>query len=190
MGVGFCFFLLIAIWCSTGNLKDREPLSQSVSDFKLHFCQEKKGGSAVREGEKKKKSVRDDTPLCLSVCFEKASQQNYGSKRLTAAIKKKKKTQQNQVAHCCLFDKGKLLCQPLGRDLPGRLLCRAEPLHEPAADLVVNLNHNSPNAQQDGNSTTTTTQQHLSPPFLSGVFHSANANATPPGGCRQLRLDV
>lgn len=95
VGVGFCFFLLIAIWCSTGNLKDREPLSQSLSDFKLHFCQEKKGGSAVREREKKK-SVRDDTPLCLSVCFEKASQQNYGSKRLTAAIKNN-----NQVAHCC-----------------------------------------------------------------------------------------
>lgn len=92
-------FLLIAIWCRTGNLKDREPLSQSLSDFKLHFCQEKKGGSAVREREKKK-SVRDDTPLCSSVCFEKASQQNYGSERLTAAIKKKKKTQQNQVAHC------------------------------------------------------------------------------------------
>lgn len=89
MGVGFCFFLLIAIWCSTGNLKDREPLPQSLSDFKLHFCQEKKkGGSAVRERGKKKKSVRDDTLLCLSVCFEKASQQNYGSKRLTAAIKK------------------------------------------------------------------------------------------------------
>lgn len=188
MGVGFCFFLLIAIWCSTGNLKDREPLSQSLSDFKLHFCQEKKGGSAVREREKIKKSVRDDTPLCSSVCFEKASQQNYGSKRLTAAIKNSGSL---LLSWLRLFDKGKLLCQPLGRDLPGRLLCRAEPLHESAADLVVNLNHNSPNAQQDGNSTTTTTtQQHLSPPFLSGVFYSANANATPPGGCRQLRLDV
>lgn len=51
-------FLLIAIWCSTGNLKDREPLSQSLSDFKLHFCQEKKGGSAVREREKKKECER------------------------------------------------------------------------------------------------------------------------------------